>query len=144
MDRNTEQREPGCSTESEQSDGTALERASGPGTSDLCMTKAMVSTRVRAKTAISVINVQATAHPNGPLFHAILQNQIQAVTSFIVNYKTSKRLRWRPSSEEHQINQKDTESTSLRKGQNQHYGELKPLLIKRHHLEEKECIGGNV
>lgn len=89
------------------------------------------------KTAISVINVQSAAYPNGPLLHAILQNQTQAVTSLIVNYKTSKRLRWRPSSE-------DTESTSLRKGQNQHYGELKPLFIKRHHLEEKECIRGNV
>lgn len=137
MDRNTEQRKPGCSTESKQSDGTALKRASGPGTFDLSMTTAMVNTRVRAKIAISVINVQATAHPNGPLLHAILQNQIQAVTSLVVNYKTSKRLRCRPSSE-------DTESTSLRKGQNHHDGELKPLFIKRHHLEEKECFGGNV
>lgn len=94
----------------------------------------MVNTRVRAKIAISVTNVQATAHPNGPLLHAILQNQKQAVISLVVNYKTSKRLRCRPSSE-------DTESTSLRKGQSQHYGELKPLFIKRHHLEEKECVG---
>lgn len=84
----------------------------------------MVTIRMRAKIAISVTNVQATAHPNGPLLHAILQNQIQAITSLVVNYKTSKRLRWRPSSQEHII-QEDTESTSLRKGQNQHYGKLK-------------------
>lgn len=38
----------------------------------------------------------------------------------------------------------DTESSSRRKRAKPNYSELKLEFIKRHHLEEKECFGGNV
>lgn len=55
------------------------------------MTK-VADAHVRANITISVTIAQATGYPNGPLLHAVLQNQTQAVPGLLMNCKTIKQL----------------------------------------------------